>query len=677
MLPDRSRRWWLRLPFFSGMTKIVYDPKRHCRVCRAFLPVDWSKTSPGRVYLSDLRRRAIEGCSNCDIILRGVCHFEDYWLDTGNGSTTAPPTSYSSGWEEHEIGISVISTEDGVEVTLTRPRRDSEGWDWLELEFYAPGALSQPIPAIKHAGDIPASSEADGCMESILTWIERCSTGHSVCQKNSRNGAMPTRLLDVSSDAVRLTRSVKPQEYIALSHSWGKKESRIQPMPTSTADNISKRERDIPWEELTKSFQDAVSITRRLGLRYLWIDSLCIIQDSAEDWAAEASRMSSIYENAHLVLSATRSRSGDDGLFSQRRPSYAILDDDGKATNISVKQKIEHRDFAAAYPATFETMPLFDRAWAFQERLLATRIVHYTERELIWECKERLWCECQGIELGRDWDSGKHDGNFKLDHARVLEKTDNAGERFKQWTMIVDQYTSRSLTFDSDRLPALSGVARRLHLPSMGRYLAGIYEHTLPHALLWATGTGIVEKGWRKRRPDEWRAPTWSWASVEAECGCGPGEDTAEAVCEILDVQCSLLTEDSYGRVSDGHLRLRAPCFTAPLVYSKLADDGSQYYDLRVGNVDSRMQEDVPLNESDTTDYLENGSEVLVAVVERDIEPRKANRRWFTGLAFRPSLRAEGAFERIGRFTHFEEAGSVVSQSASLTTSVPRELLIV
>ncbi|ETN42208.1 uncharacterized protein HMPREF1541_04149 [Cyphellophora europaea CBS 101466] len=610
------------------------------------------------VHLPDLRQAAGDGCKGCDIILRGALHFRGFWLGGNVLEYNKSHESSHSPWPESEISVffGPVDEDSHIRVVrLQRPRRDGNGPDELELEFYVPAGVPTSSPGIRSVGDIPATPDDPRCFLTIKSWIQDCLQKHSTCRQSRVNKEMPMRLLDVSVDVPCLVPTQNVQNYVALSHSWGAKRDRIQAVPKTTKTNITQQYQGIPWIEFTKTFRDAITITRRLGLKYIWIDALCIIQDDAADWAAEASRMSSIYENAYVVVAATRSRTGDDGCFYERCPSYAILDDDGEAMNVSVKQLIEHSDFAAKYPVTFETMPLFDRAWVFQERLLASRIVHYTQHELVWECKEALRCECHGIESGKGWDSGKYEGNFKLDHARVIQKTDNIQERYTQWMMVVNQYTARSLAFDSDRLPALSGVARRMHMSAMGRYHAGIYENTLPGALLWMTSIGMVEKGWRKRRPAQYRAPSWSWASVEAQCGGWLLERTGASLAQVKDIECSLATLDPYGQVSDGFLILRAPCVDSKLVYDRsprILDNGDQLFRLRVNETSVRLEEDVPLDDAAASaDYMPEGAFVLVAFIEK--RPLKDERPWYRGVALRPSRRVPGAWERIGRCNYY------------------------
>ncbi|KAJ9606340.1 hypothetical protein H2200_009301 [Cladophialophora chaetospira] len=644
-----------------------YDPSDPtiCHSCRDFLPLDFTKVNP-KPTLIQLRRTARAGCLKCRLLLGGIVKFSHFWEGPADEQ---PLQSTADRWEEAEIKIFLYAYEDDpLAVTVTRPKRGDGGFDHLELEFYVHRGEDPPFPQFHPAGDVPKTSRSEACFNTIKSWISECSSHHKLCTSSQEVNYMPSRFLDVGDNKVGqqilcLRSEVdKAARYAALSHSWGKTEARIKPVPKTQKANIKERMRSINWSELTQTFRDAVTITRRLNLRYLWIDALCIIQDDGDDWAVEASRMKSVYENAYIVIAATRSRTGDDGCFSERSCSRKVSVEDGTnaVSTVYVKEKISHRDFAES-PATFETMPLFDRAWVFQERLLATRVVHYTKHEIMWECKEALRCECQGIESGKDWSHGTNTGNFKLDHGKVLLKDNSVLQRYKQWSRVLSEYSVRSLHFDGDRLPALSGIAGQMHLPGMGQYLAGIWSNSLPQSLTWQTGVGIVEKGWKKRRPDAYRAPSWSWASVEAEClmWVPYPADEVDYHCKVEEAVCTLVSPDPYGQVSGGHLVLFAPCFWGRLKYEKWKDNQEEpRYVVWFEGGSVQLNEDVPLNEG--CDQVADGTNVLIVVVSSREIPSKLDRakpmwkghvpsrRW-TGLALRPSRTLDTAFERIGQ----------------------------
>ncbi|KIW13925.1 hypothetical protein PV08_06706 [Exophiala spinifera] len=648
-----------------------------CHSCRDFQELDFSNAPKSPTLLPAFRKTAAKGCLRCNVLVAGIDKFDYFWKGTEEDQTS---------WPEEEIRISVWPQQDDpMQIILTRRVKDEERYETLELEFYSHAGESNtlintcqpshdftyladepnPFPEFRAAGDVPEYSDSDASFATIRGWIELCESQHEMCNMRQTSDEMPTRLIYVGTegDAPRLclTSDMAPTKYAALSHSWGSRELRKKPIPKTNRANIGSRMDGISWQELTKTFQDAIIITRRLGLGHIWIDSMCIVQDDEDDWTLEASRMALNYQNAHLVIAATRSQTGDQGCFSRRSPSHRISLSDvkGYIHTVYVKKEISHRDFAES-PATFNTMPLFARAWVFQERLLARRVVHYTKNEIMWECNQSLFCECQGIESGRDWSHGKNTGNFKLDHGKLLAAGSSTLRRYQHWSKIVAEYSVRSLAYDSDRLPALSGIAGQMHSREMGRYLAGIWENSLPQALLWKTMVGIVEKNWEKRRPTEYRAPSWSWVSVEAECRTWipDSEDEATFHCRILDVQCTLASHDPHGHISDGFLVLSAPVFWARFKYEQWRDNREEpKYMLHFNGQSEMLAEDVPLENKQ--DSIPDESSVLVAVIVSRLVPSEAdrhkplwkgivpNRRW-EGIALKDSPRRKHAYERIG-----------------------------
>lgn len=152
-------------------------------------------------------------------------------------------------------------------------------------------------------------------MSRVRTWLDRCSSEHSMWT-NTTPRAMPTRVIKiVGPEDVRLHKSGHQKaRYVCLSHCWGN-----GPVIKTTKQNLSSFRLPIPWQELSRTFRDAIDFAYRLGFIYIWIDSLCIVQDSAEDWRHEGGRMDSIYANASLTLAATRSMDSTQGCFSSSR----------------------------------------------------------------------------------------------------------------------------------------------------------------------------------------------------------------------------------------------------------------------------------------------------------------------------------------------------------------------
>ncbi|KAF1989441.1 HET-domain-containing protein, partial [Aulographum hederae CBS 113979] len=267
------------------------------------------------------------------------------------------------------------------------------------------------------------------------------------------------------------------EEYACLSHCWGG----LQPIQT-TRGNIESHKRGIDLAKLPLTFREAVLFTRRLGIRYLWIDSLCIIQDNILDWQEQSSNMCSVYGNSHLVLAATKAANPMDGCFAKSQSEYVGWHSPSSA----------HDNF-----------PLLQRAWVLQERYMAPRVLHFTQEELMWECMAGQSCECTAGGVS----------NFPLLNIKTgayhMTSADSS-EMNMLWRLLVKRYSSLDLSFESDRLAALSGLAKYYQSHGAGEYLAGVWkEHLREGDLAWT-----VRPHKSKRRSVQ-LAPTWSWASIE------------------------------------------------------------------------------------------------------------------------------------------------------------------
>ncbi|KIJ46088.1 hypothetical protein M422DRAFT_165674, partial [Sphaerobolus stellatus SS14] len=281
-----------------------------------------------------------------------------------------------------------------------------------------------------------------------------------------RGELLPRRLLDLSGGQIRLIETAKGQRgrYIALSHCWGP-----PPRPLDTRrETIAERMRGIPMTQLPRTFQDAVTITRALGLHYIWIDSLCIIQGpDLADWEEQSAVMADIYSRCYLNLATTRTGGPYEGYSSHeamQTPRWIRL----------------HQD----------TAPLLPRGWVYQERSLSPRSVHMHSNEIAWSCKVEQRCECGGL-----------DGSPKALHGL--------------WRTVVQDYTLLDLFKELDRLPGLSGLAYRFaeYFPKNERYLAGLWESDLARDLLWESGGSMQMSGpTREKVPG---VPSWSWASLK------------------------------------------------------------------------------------------------------------------------------------------------------------------
>jgi hypothetical protein len=267
------------------------------------------------------------------------------------------------------------------------------------------------------------------------------------------------------------------------------------PVLATKLGNIEKHKQSIPLDALPLTIRDAVIVTRELGLRYLWVDSLCIIQDSNTDWLQEAATMHEVYRNAAVTIGAEASSGSHVGIFNGTNPvrqTIKTVPGTMKATAAGIQGSIS---FSEPVPQTFEfdPGPLSERAWALQEDLLSRRHIRFALHQIYWRCKtmEATEVNIRGSSPSVRWDV----------HA-VKEPFDR-----DQWFDIVNRFGARQITFAKDRLSAIAALARVYGGSKLCRdYVAGLWLSHLPEALLWVTDTPRCTK--------TSSAPSWSRASV-------------------------------------------------------------------------------------------------------------------------------------------------------------------
>jgi hypothetical protein len=353
--------------------------------------------------------------------------------------------------------------------------------------------------------EVQATSDSESCYSLARMWLNNCIETHFQCAQPDYV-VPPTRLLDVTGVKVCLLHSSdireKRPDYATLSYCWGG-----QMGLQTTKDTSANHQRGITTSELPRTLLDAVTVTRQLGLKYLWVDALCILQDSTEDWERECSRIGDYYKYSYVTISALESPGAEEG-FLKMRPAI-------RSTPLFTGSRTWIRKPLPGRKQIFKNAALCQRGWALQERLLATRILHYAKSELFWEC---LTC------CAREGSAEQH--KSLVDSCSLVESD---GEDFKRslftlgndpysiedgafalWYRIVKRYTQRSLTRSSDKLPAISGVAAMVEKLTGSRYFAGIWEQDL-HGLAWCRD----EPGYTKSAKIPGRAPSWSWASVD------------------------------------------------------------------------------------------------------------------------------------------------------------------
>lgn len=304
--------------------------------------------------------------------------------------------------------------------------------------------------------------------------------------------------------------------YVAVSYCWGAQGDNL----TTTLETLTTRLEGIPWDKIPNTLQQAMRLTQLLGIRYIWIDSLCIIQNDGPDWRYHASQMASIYENAWIVLSATASSAVHGGLIANRNEALAAFrshelwtaDSQGQKLRVYVRKRLPHSNIIPEVVYPENQCPLLTRGWAFQERMLATRILHFLPEELLWECRSEYWCECMSSQADLVWNEG---GLRSSAYSRAMADPSTV-DLNALWRTIISNYSHRQFSQYKDRLPALWGIARKFQDTGMRGYCAGLWSSDLAISLMWET-KGSNTTDYPVSSCDHTPVvppPSWSWAST-------------------------------------------------------------------------------------------------------------------------------------------------------------------
>ncbi|KAL9127526.1 MAG: hypothetical protein Q9217_003614 [Psora testacea] len=563
-------------------------------------------------------------------------------------------------------------------VTLSSTKFDGQG---VDIEYRTAGKFRGRLVPPEWSGPNPSDSamNPDKEIPVINYWLDNCQKNHAACASSEPN-FMPSRVIDVGhaeDKEVRLVSTVeldftdRPRDaaarrYLALSHCWG---LTMPPTATTTSSTIADRLQAIPMAGLSRTFTDFISIARRMYVPYVWIDSLCIIQDAKEDWEKEASQMAAVYSNSYCTIAASSSVDGNGGChvdpnsepYGPVTLSIKETDEDGYST----VQKVRVFSLSAT-PITsiLQQDPLSSRGWTFQERELSNRILHYSKDSIRWECRDLK------ASLQFPWqDTNAFNGNLRtFDVGQIgpqnADQQLNAEQKDKDekaWFEAVLNYTGRTLTKQSDVLHAFSGIARTVESRTSDRYLAGLWYSNLIHCLCWnsnwhPSGKKPVfdinnpESITHARRPG-YLAPSWSWASIIGQvryewwifhaldpCLTPKAASLMPKILEATTISAGL---DKYGSLKGGRIRLvgkMKPALTRGEGFARQDREG--VYDLHKG----KMRE-VGMIKYDVPSEAPAGK--IKAIICLCVLPRAEKHRDAVGLALLPTA-IKNEYCRVG-----------------------------
>lgn len=354
-------------------------------------------------------------------------------------------------------------------------------------------------------------------------WLNECQQSHLVCLRDSLP-TLPTRVIDAGTFEF----PTKPRliisnglraHYVALSHCWG------GDIATSLmTDTLSTFQAGIPYTELPQNFRDAIIITRELGVRYLWIDSLCIIQDSKKDWASESARMGTVYRDSTVTISAMAPANSSLGILNSQEPpprlnhKLRVFENENQSDEVTVELVHPTHKSMETMRDLWEDSPLTSRGWTLQEFVLSPRHIFYGRHQIYWKCPDGFQSAAEGAVYDDELPVHPKELARVLHRERLSTVPSSMPDRkqlLRDYYSLVKEFCMRKLTNPSDKLSAFSGIASGL-LPVLGGdYLAGIWTCDLARGLLWRSGRGYMERDSEVPLScKDSSAPSWSWAAA-------------------------------------------------------------------------------------------------------------------------------------------------------------------
>ncbi|KAH7408227.1 heterokaryon incompatibility protein-domain-containing protein [Phaeosphaeria sp. MPI-PUGE-AT-0046c] len=367
---------------------------------------------------------------------------------------------------------------------------------------------------------------ASNAGKQVSAWIRACDHTHASCNNVTKPTWVPKRLLDLRFGNLSSVRLVNTSDegiispYATLSHCWGPKTKENEFITTQGETEKVYMTNGIKLSALSTNFQQAISVARFIGVRYIWIDSLCIIQGPASDFLTEGQVMHKVYRNSYCNIAAADSKDSRGGLFRGRDPADILPGKyQGDGSSALFGTKIWRIVSENLWEARLLGSSIYTRGWVFQERMLAPRVLHFTDSQIFWDCGTLSACEGlpNGLPLPLD-DSASTDRHWRgrlqesssLAHAPLSGVNDDSLEGF--WSSAVLNYTRCDLTNQGDKSVAIWSIAKLVRDAWNEEYGAGLWGAALEEQLAWRVAD---TKASERHVHLQWKQPSWSWTSVQ------------------------------------------------------------------------------------------------------------------------------------------------------------------
>lgn len=503
----------------------------------------------------------------------------------------------------------------------------------------------------------------------VKTWLNNCLHSHMLCQQPQE--FVPSRLLKLDPSGKSFSLTLKEKlgptvQYIALSYCWGVDDEKKLKL---TKQDFGMLKSGVFLSSLPKTLQDAFKIAQELGVQFIWVDRLCIIQDSPQDWFRESNQMQDVYSSAFVTVCAHGAADDSDGCFSTRNPSD-IAPIEVYLAFRSESEKLPYllSENSVTWGKRFDS-PAIKRGWILQEQLLSRRILYFGRQQVFWECRSISCCETYpaGVPSFKS-------ASASVDQQKLLWKAplnvalkapnmpplhfelDAVGYCMLEWDQTVHEYSGRCLTRGHDKLIAISGLANQMgeKLRSLGaddKYHAGIWAVSLPRSLLWMMTNP------RRRELAEQRAPSWSWAASEGNLDQNGQKMHSNAETLVSDVQVSTSAREHSGIVVEGRLSLNGR-LAVPMLGERVAQHINNAHTFPLCQLrNSRTAECIPVEEGfivfDDVQPVSSEAELFCLPIVYDVARLRYLRlpfiaRWaIQGLVLQGE---QAGFRRVGYF---------------------------
>ncbi|KAK6827515.1 HET-domain-containing protein [Apiospora arundinis] len=510
-----------------------YEPHVLCPACRELLTLAIELQRQRGAQLSEYIETTYDFGQLCGSAKLGchMCALLEAAMWTRPRDIVEGGESHMWGWEVAFALLPATDPDALLLITIECSGAGSmRGYSLPVFPSHGAESMRGSIRAITPKTSLSKNTGDDETFEIAEAWLQKCLKEHKMCAENDDEARIvrPRRLLHLG-DTISLVDSqvAAGQDYVALSHCWGRHPEHVPRLEHKTE---AKLRAGVELSFLPKTFQHAVAITRRLGYRFLWIDSLCIVQDSTDDWKDQAKIMALVYTNSVFTIAALKSSGSTEGCYTKERNPLRLRPCVSEDLGVTVSSWNPGRLWEVEVNTSgYGASPLHSRAWVVQERYSAPRTLLYGANGIYWECRCAQASEAHYCDVAWDDESNKKTWLQRLEvgNTGALQqsgwdtKRDSKVITWKDhWIGLLKAYSSCELTVKSDKIIAVTGLISEIERRSKvrPRCILGLWDYDLPGMALWyrsrdSMNSDIDFVGRLKNN-----MPTWTWASVEGRC---------------------------------------------------------------------------------------------------------------------------------------------------------------